>query len=520
MVQYFATRPVSAKPAIELPTEARYCVLRLARRLCGESPRCDEGYFNTSAGVRQAMDLRRDACVDAGVFVNFGVLRKSASAARPPTGAALRYRRAFTGARPNERGEKGPMAGASRPAPRRRRTLDHVDRRLDAARRRPSGQADTVRIARRTILMSGLPASVLAALQDGRVIPAHPLALHEDGRFDEQRQRALSRYYAAAGSGGLAVGVHTTQFAIRDPAVGLFEPVLAIAAEEMDRVDAHRAEPLIRIGGICGTRIVPGRGSLLGALGYMRLQACRDGRATMMRALPIAWTRRPAFRSSASTASSAAPARVYAFGAIREIPAVVAIKIAPFTAISHRRIRRYDAGARRHSPLTGNDVPRPDWLRLPVIRRRTHRRARMSGGSWQWAVGHGVPCRCWARAGGEGDGRNGALLPTRGRGHRRNAAFFDAATARRPPDAFRMCCAAGAVSQRTCMSETTSSPRHAEIDRVCRDYPNLRETRSSDHRMSARMLRPLPSSAGAAWAVASSKKNAPQRTSVELNAKV
>ena len=87
-----------------------------------------------------------------------------------------------------------------------------------AARRRPSGQAHTVRIAGGTILMRDLPASVLAALQDGRVIPAHPLALDADGRFDEQRQRALTRYYAAAGSGGLAVGVHTTQFAIRDPA--------------------------------------------------------------------------------------------------------------------------------------------------------------------------------------------------------------------------------------------------------------------------------------------------------------
>ena len=54
--------------------------------------------------------------------------------------------------------------------------------------------------------MSGLLASVLAAIQDGRVIPAHPLALDVDGRFDEQRQRALTRYYVAAGSGGLAVG--------------------------------------------------------------------------------------------------------------------------------------------------------------------------------------------------------------------------------------------------------------------------------------------------------------------------
>src|SRR5512145_1103032 len=89
------------------------------------------------------------------------------------------------------------------------------------------------------------------ALRQGIVIPAHPLALNAERKLDERRQRALTRYYAAAGAGGLAVGVHTTQFAIRDPAVGLFEPVLAIAREEMDRADADRAARLVRIAGVC-----------------------------------------------------------------------------------------------------------------------------------------------------------------------------------------------------------------------------------------------------------------------------
>jgi len=90
------------------------------------------------------------------------------------------------------------------------------------------------------------------ALLYGQVIPASPLALTKERRLDERRQRALVRYYAAAGAGGLAVGVHTTQFAIRDPAVGLLEPVLALAAEELDRADAGRRCPLVRIAGICG----------------------------------------------------------------------------------------------------------------------------------------------------------------------------------------------------------------------------------------------------------------------------
>ena len=68
-------------------------------------------------------------------------------------------------------------------------------------------------------------------LLDGLVIPAHPLALDASRRLDERRQAALTRYYRAAGAGGLAVGVHTTQFAIRDPKIGLFEPVLTLAAD-------------------------------------------------------------------------------------------------------------------------------------------------------------------------------------------------------------------------------------------------------------------------------------------------
>ena len=85
-------------------------------------------------------------------------------------------------------------------------------------------------------------------LQRGVVIPAHPLALNAQRKLDERRQRALSRYYLAAGAGGLAVGVHTTQFAIRDPKVGLYKPVLSLAAEEMTRA----GRPVVRVAGVCG----------------------------------------------------------------------------------------------------------------------------------------------------------------------------------------------------------------------------------------------------------------------------
>src|SRR5262245_39097378 len=80
------------------------------------------------------------------------------------------------------------------------------------------------------------------------VIPACPLVLTADRRFDERRQRGLVRYYLAAGATGLAVGVHTTQFAIRDPKVGLFRPVLELVAEEL----GCGAGPVVRIAGACG----------------------------------------------------------------------------------------------------------------------------------------------------------------------------------------------------------------------------------------------------------------------------
>src|SRR5436305_15344481 len=96
---------------------------------------------------------------------------------------------------------------------------------------------------------TALPPAVAAALRRGLVIPAMPLALTAGRRLDERRQRALCRYYDAAGVGGLAVAVHTTQFAIRDPRHGLLRPVLAMVAEEMDRADLRREEPLVRVAG-------------------------------------------------------------------------------------------------------------------------------------------------------------------------------------------------------------------------------------------------------------------------------
>jgi len=114
-----------------------------------------------------------------------------------------------------------------------------------------------------------MPPKVRQALRQGVAIPACPLALTARRRFDERRQRALCRYYAASGAGGLAIGVHTTQFEIRDPSIGLFAPVLELTAEELDRADARRKTPLVRIAGVCGkTRQAVAEAVLARDLGY------------------------------------------------------------------------------------------------------------------------------------------------------------------------------------------------------------------------------------------------------------
>jgi dihydrodipicolinate synthase/N-acetylneuraminate lyase len=108
------------------------------------------------------------------------------------------------------------------------------------------------------------PADVLATLRRGAVIPAHPLALDANRKLDQRRQKALSRYYIDAGAGGLAVGVHTTQFAIRE--TGLYEPVLKLA---MEQATGWGKRPLVMIAGLVGkTKQARAEAEIARGLGY------------------------------------------------------------------------------------------------------------------------------------------------------------------------------------------------------------------------------------------------------------
>jgi len=178
--------------------------------------------------------------------------------------------------------------------------------------------------------------SIQKVLTRGVVIPASPLALTAERQLDERRQRALWRYYSASGAGGLAIGVHTTQFAIRDPKIGLYRPILELGADEMNRLDRGRSKPLVRVGGICGRAEQAAReAALLRELGYhvglVSLGAMKDSSEDEL----IAHSRAIAdiIPVMGFYLQTAVGGRILPYSFWRrfaEIPNVVAVKIAPF----------------------------------------------------------------------------------------------------------------------------------------------------------------------------------------------
>lgn len=211
--------------------------------------------------------------------------------------------------------------------------------------------------------MAHIPPNVHKPLQRGIVVPAHPLALTAERLLDEQFQRALTRYYIAAGAGGVAVGVHTTQFAIRDPKVGLFEPMLDLARDELDRLDEGRDEPIVRIGGVCGdTKQAAQEAALLADRGFhaglLSLAAMRGAPidaliehcAQVAEVIPLF-----GFYLQPAVGGRVLP---YEFWRrFCEIENVVAIKIAPFNRYQTIDVVRavVDAGRDDIALYTGND---------------------------------------------------------------------------------------------------------------------------------------------------------------------
>ncbi|MBU2286196.1 MAG: dihydrodipicolinate synthase family protein [Gammaproteobacteria bacterium] len=201
----------------------------------------------------------------------------------------------------------------------------------------------------------------LRSLREGLAIPAHPLALTAGRELDERRQRALARYYLDAGSGGLAVGVHTTQFAIRER--GLYEPVLRIAAE-VARDWKPSSKPRVLIAGLSGrteqavgeARIARGLGYHAGLLSLAAMKGADEDAliehcTALAREIPLVGF----YLQPAVGGLHLGPRFWTRFAAIDN---VVAIKVAPFNRYRTLDVMRgvAEAGAEDRVTLyTGND---------------------------------------------------------------------------------------------------------------------------------------------------------------------
>jgi len=210
---------------------------------------------------------------------------------------------------------------------------------------------------------AGAPArSVREHLRLGQVIPAHPLALTESRALDETRQRGLTRYYIDAGAGGVAVGVHTTQFAIRDSGVGLLHPVLELAMDEA-RAKVEHGRIFAMIAGVCGpTAQAAGEAELAAAVGYDAglLSLGGLGAASDDELLAHCRTIAEIIPLFGFYLQPAVGGRVLSYRFWREfaeIPNVWAIKIAPFNRYQTIDVVRavVEAGRDDIALYTGND---------------------------------------------------------------------------------------------------------------------------------------------------------------------
>ena len=203
--------------------------------------------------------------------------------------------------------------------------------------------------------------AVKQALHSGRVIPAHPLALNADRQLDEYRQRALSRYYIDAGAGGLAVGVHTTQFEIREPKHALYEPVLSLAHEVMSD---EAPNDFIKVAGISGNTEQAVREATLASdvgydIGLVSLAAMKEAdEGTLVEHCRAVAEVIPVMGFYLQPAVGG---RVLPFSFWRkfaEIEGVVAIKMAPFNRYQTVDVLRGVAESGRAAEIalyTGND---------------------------------------------------------------------------------------------------------------------------------------------------------------------
>ena len=327
---------------------------------------------------------------------------------------------------------------------------------------------------------------VRALIADGAVLPAHPLALDADRKLDKLHQRALTRYYIDAGSGGLAVGVHTTQFAIRD--VGLYRPVLELAAQTA--ADWTR-RPLALVAGLSGPTaqalaeadVARGVGYHAGLLSLAAMKSASEDEivahcAAVAREIPlVGFYLQPAVGGVVLSANF--------WRRFAQIDNVIAIKIAPFNRYRTLDVLRgvFAAGALDRVALyTGNDdhilldLTLPFDLRDNGVSVRTHIRGGLLG---HWSVWTASAIKQFERckAARNRDMVPAELLALDARVTDCNSAFFDVA------NNFHGCIAGchevlrrqGLMEGIWCLdrAEGLSPGQIGEIDRVCNEHADL-----------------------------------------------
>lgn len=207
-------------------------------------------------------------------------------------------------------------------------------------------------------------AKALKILAEGTVIPATPLALTEERKFDETTQRALMRYYLDSGVGGIATAVHSTQFAIREPRVGLFERILELVAEEIAAYERGRDRTIVRIAGVCGPLEQAEKEAALAVRhGYDAVLLSPGGLAHLSEEDLLQRTRAVAERIPVIGfyLQPAVGGRAFSYGyweALCAIENVVAIKVAPFDRYRTLDVVRAAALSERAGDIalyTGND---------------------------------------------------------------------------------------------------------------------------------------------------------------------
>ncbi|MEH7012257.1 dihydrodipicolinate synthase family protein [Neobacillus niacini] len=328
-------------------------------------------------------------------------------------------------------------------------------------------------------------------LFEGTVIPAHPLALDENRKLDEDAQRRLTNYYMEAGAGGIAVGVHTTQFEIRDSEFGLYEKVLALATEEINK--KKLARPFIKIAGICG----PVEQALKEAqtakdLGYDLGLLSNGGLTELTEVELLERTKKvaeiiPVFGFYLQPSVGGRPFSYSFWKQFAEIPNVYAIKMAPFNRYQTLDVVRAVCHSTRCDEIalyTGNDDNIVnDLLTTFEVNVNGHlvRKNIIGGLLGHWAVWTNKAVELFEEIKSVRDSNQvpASLLTLGQQVTDANAAFFDSA------NQFQGCIAGinevlarqGLLKGNWCLlkKEKLSPGQSDEIDRVYQDYPHLHD---------------------------------------------